>query len=301
MPGPQCRARYRAFPHIPGWARPTLGETCFHADEATRRLPALAARRVVVVGGGQSGAEIFLTLLSRGQSGEELSWVSRRANFEPLDATPFTNELFTPGYVADFRELGEERRHAFLARQKLAGDGASPSTLLAIYRRLYALRHLEQSRTETALLPHREVIQMDRQKQEYRLIMRNGFDGGLEIVHADAVVLATGYAFQAPEFLAPLRERIACDRKGNFQLADDFSLGWDGPRQNRIFALNAGKHSHGIAEPQLSLMAWRSAVIVNALLGRAHFDLDLPEPLVSWASTGSPQQKAAGASLAADA
>ena len=287
-------------PYVPSWAKLALGETCFHASEATRWLPTLNARRVVVIGGGQSGAEIFLTLLSRDPPAAELSWISRRPNFEPLDATPFTNELFTPDYVANFRQLGEERRHATVARHKLAGDGASPSTLLAIYRRLYALRHLEGSESETALMPHREVIQMERQKNEYRLIMRNGFDGGLEIVHADAVVLATGYAFQIPDFLQPLRERIQYDRQGNFQLADDFSLAWDGPRQNRIFALNAGKHSHGIAEPQLSLMAWRSATIVNALLGRSHFDLDLPEPLVNWASLGGLQQKAVGAPLASD-
>jgi lysine N6-hydroxylase len=287
-------------PHVPAWAKPMLGDTCFHNSVATKRLPGLAARRTVVVGGGQSGAEIFLTLLSQDRPEGEIKWISRRPNYEPLDATPFTNELFTPDYVDNFRRMGEERRYATVARHKLAGDGASPSTLQAIYRRLYALRHLEASEAEPALLPHREVIQMERQKDEYRLILRNGFDGGLEIIHSDAVILATGYAFEVPDFLSPLRERIGFDRKGNFQLADDFSLAWDGPRANRIFGLNAGKHSHGIAEPQLSLMAWRSAVIVNALLGRAHFDLDLPEPLVNWSTTGGLHQKAVGIAMGSD-
>ncbi|WP_029002982.1 lysine N(6)-hydroxylase/L-ornithine N(5)-oxygenase family protein [Azorhizobium doebereinerae] len=288
-------------PDVPAWANGLLGDTCFHASETMRRLPALKARRVAVVGGGQSGAEVFLALLNQESETRDVSWISRRPNFDPLDATPFTNELFTPGYVTDFHRIGEDARNASLARQKLASDGASPSTLLAIYRRIYALRHLDGGTLNPALMPGREVIQMDRQTGEYRLIMRNSFDGGIEIVHADAVVFATGYAFKVPDFLAPLRERIPSDRKGNFQLAADFSLAWDGPRQNRIFALNAGRHSHGIAEPQLSVMAWRSSVIVNALLGRAHFDLDLPEPVVTWASTGAPRDRATGTLAAADA
>ncbi|TDT93702.1 lysine/ornithine N-monooxygenase [Azorhizobium sp. AG788] len=288
-------------PDLPAFAMPLAGDTCFHASAATARLTLLNAGRVAVVGGGQSGAEVFLSLLSQVGTASEVSWISRRPNFEPLDATPFTNELFTPGYVTDFHGIGEDARNASLARQKLASDGASASTLKAIYQRLYALRHLGEGALNPTLMPGREVIQMERQRGEYRLVMRNGFDGGIEIVHADAVVLATGYGFRVPEFLAPLRDRIAFDRKGLFQVNPDFSLTWDGPRQNRIFALNASRHSHGIAEPQLSLMAWRSSVVANALSGRPHFDLDLPEPVVSWTSTGAPRQRASGLPRTADA
>jgi len=285
-------------PCVPCWAEPALGEACFHSSEAVHRLPGMAGERVAVIGGGQSGAEIVLHLLSVDPKGRrDVAWITRRPNFEPLDATPFTNELFTPGYVQTFHGLGEDRRRAALRRQKLAGDGASPSTLRAIYRRLYCMRHLERGEVDVILRPHREVIQMDRQKNEFRLIVRNALDGGLEISFADVVVLATGYAFTVPEVLAPLRNRIAVERNGNLALADDFSLKWDGPRQNRIFVLNAGKFSHGIAEPQLSLMAWRSAVIVNSLLGEPHFDLDLPPPLVHWTANGEDYRQAAESGL----
>ncbi|MDG9415085.1 lysine N(6)-hydroxylase/L-ornithine N(5)-oxygenase family protein, partial [Streptococcus pneumoniae] len=81
-----------------------------------------AGRRVAVVGGGQSGAEIVLNLLNRGADAPAaLTWISRRPNFQPIDATPFTNELFTPGYVESFRALPDARRRATVARQKVAG------------------------------------------------------------------------------------------------------------------------------------------------------------------------------------
>jgi len=285
-------------PHLPAWAGPLVGNNCFHSSQAIQRLADMSGDRIVVIGGGQSGAEVLLHLLSDAKrSAKEIKWISRRQNFEPLDATPFTNELFTPEYVDRFRRLGEERRQSLLSQHKLASDGASASTLRAIYRQLYSLQHLEESETDVALLPHRDVIQVDRQKDEFKLVMRNGFDGGIEIVFAKTIILATGYAFKIPDFLMPLRDRVGFDRSGNFILGDDFSVKWDGPRHNHIFALNAGRHSYGIAEPQLSLMAWRSAVIVNALLRQPHFDLDAPPSMIRWATSEDGYSEPFGASV----
>jgi lysine N6-hydroxylase len=109
-------------------------------------------------------------------------------------------------------------------------------------------------------------------------------DGMMEIGHAEVVILATGYRYELPDCLAPLGSRIVVDRTGRPVPDIDFAIAWDGPETNRIFALNAGLISHGIAEPQLSLMAWRGAVIANALLGRRHFDVEIPSSMVNWRS-----------------
>jgi len=96
------------------------------------------------------------------------------------------------------------------------------------------------------------------------------------------LILATGYCFKLPDFLAPIEPQLSLDRHGHLNLGDNFSVKWDGPRGNKIFAVNAGRHSYGIAEPQLSLMAWRSAMIVNAILGRSHFDIDMMTLVIKW-------------------
>jgi lysine N6-hydroxylase len=268
---------------IPALAEALVGPSCFHASEMSHHLGDVAGQRVAVIGGGQSGAEIVQYLLERDVEGPSaVRWISRRPNFRPLDDSPFTNELFTPDYVERFHALPEQRRRSGVTRDKLAGDGISPATLAAIYRRLYALRHLTPEPLDTALLPHREVLSLARDGGSYRLVMRNGFDGQIEIAHADIVVLATGYVAALPECLAPIADRFARDGEGGLRLAADFAVQWSGPERNRIFALNAGLVSHGIAEPQLSLMAWRSAVIANALLRRPHFDIAVPPPVVSW-------------------
>lgn len=273
-----------ATPFVPAWAASLRGDRCFHCSEATERLPKIASDRIAVIGGGQSGGEIVQHLLSRDVLPKELKWISRRHNFEPINDTPFSNQVFSPEYVDAFRQLSDDRKLAAFATHVLTSDGLSLSTINAIYRRLYTLRHIEGSGADIELLPNRDVIQVDRQQDGFRLIVRNGFDGGIEIVFADILVLATGYRFKLPDAIAPLRDRISVDRNERLILADDYSAAWDGPRQNRIFALNAGRYSHGIADSQLSLMAWRSATIVNSLLGRNHFDLELPQPVVRWGS-----------------
>jgi lysine N6-hydroxylase len=74
------------------------------------------------------------------------------------------------------------------------------------------------------------------------------------------------------------------DEQGRYQLTSSFELKWAGSPNNKIFAVHAGMHSHGIAEPQLSLMAWRSAKIINSLAGRAIYDIKSDKGLIDWLS-----------------
>lgn len=272
-------------PNLPFFAQKLDARDHVHSAQAAPILERTAGRRVAVIGGGQSGAEIVLALLNRGTDAPaSVDWISRRPNFQPIDATPFTNELFTPGYVERFHELPDPRRRSTVARQKLAGDGISASTLQAIYRRLYVLRHLAGQPIAARLMPHREVLDVERASGGYRLLMRNGFDGRIEVSHAELVVLATGYRYALPSCLDPIRARLVLDAEGRPEIGADFSVAWDGPAAHRIFVLNAGLLSHGIAEPQLSLMAWRSGVIVNALAGRTVYETEPSSSPLTWST-----------------
>ncbi len=273
-------------PFTPSWAAPFLGERCFHNSEAFFRLPSLNAARIAVIGGGQSGGEVVEALLNSKPALKELNWFSRRHNFEPINDTAFSNQVFSPEYVYAYLNLNNDQKQEALKASVLTSDGLSISTINAIYRRLYTLRYLENRHIDAKLSPNRDVIQVGVDKDGYRLVVRNRFDGGVEVAHADAIVLATGYQFRLPDAMAGLEDRIQFDRNSRLMLNDDYCLNWNGPKQNRIFAQNAGRYSHGIADSQLSLMAWRSAHIVNSLLGHDHFDLEPHDSQVNWLSSG---------------
>lgn len=272
-------------PRVPDWAKPHLQARCLHTHHYLAKVPDVRGLRVAVIGGGQSGAEIVLDLLS-GQRGEvaSLTWLSRRQTLEALDETPFCNEFFTPHYVDAFHRLPMARKPAIVERQKLASDGISPETLKALYQTLYTGNFLDGDAPRLRILPQRDVQRMDSHGSGWTLQAHNGFDGRHERIDADVVILATGYLTSVPECLAPLRDRLDLDSEGRFILRRDFSVGWDGPDNQRIFVQNGGRYSHGIADPQLSLAAWRGATIVNAILGNAHYATgDTPLP-IEWAT-----------------
>ena len=279
-------------PYVPPCALPALGERCFHAAEILTRMPRMEGARVAIVGGGQTGAEVFLHAL-RGFWGSprELSWISRRPNFEPLDETPFTNELFMPNYVRMFHGLSDERRHSLVTEQKLAGDGISASTLREIYRELYE-RKLHEDGGGIEMLPARELLGMDAQGRDLSLSLHNGIDGTSERCTADLVIMCTGFQERLPGYLAPLKDRLSVGAEGRLRLGRDFAVQWDGPEENRIYGLNIGRFSHGVAEPQLSVMAWRSAVIINDVLKRPCFNVAPGAGLLRWQGDREPQAQA---------
>lgn len=271
-------------PCIPDCARAMVGRHCFHASELMTRQPDLRNKKVAVIGGGQTGAEVFLNCL-REQWGkaDEIQWISRRASFEPLDESPFTNEYFTPGYVSRFLSLPEEKKETIVKYQKLASDGITPAYLLEIYRELYDRTYLSRSQVNWKLLPDRTLTAMSESSSGfYDLKLTNSLSSEDEVLSADIVILCTGFQNLLPRYLEPIQSRLNLDEHQRFKLSSSFAVDWDGPDNRRIYALNAGLHSHGIAEPQLSLTAWRSASIINDLAGREVFSISQPGSLIGW-------------------
>jgi lysine N6-hydroxylase len=92
------------------------------------------------------------------------------------------------------------------------------------------------------------------------------------MVRADVIVLGTGSSYGLPEAMQPLASQLSWDRDG-FPVRADFSVEWDGPPGLRIYAQDAARNMRGVADPNLSLMAWRSAIIANSLVGRQVYDV----------------------------
>lgn len=290
--GAPQRSRHLAIaighrPHVPGWATPHLDKQCLHSHGYMTTPLAAERRRVAIIGGGQSGAEIFLDLMS-GRCGmpSEVIWVTRRPGLDPLDETAFTNEYFTPDYVRHFHRMPLEQRRNLLAAQKLTGDGVSPATLQALSQFLYEADFLGNCSTAPyRIMPHREVRGMDRGRSGLRLDAANVYDDSSESICADIVILATGYRYAWPECLTGLAPRIERDVDGLPVLSADYIARWDGPANHRIYMLNAGRNTHGVADAQLSLTAWRSGVIVNSLLGREVYAIDPQPSPVDWSGS----------------
>jgi lysine N6-hydroxylase len=267
---------------VPACAKSLLGSHVLHSSEFLHHAPETRGVRVLVVGGGQSGAEIVAHLLDHPVGlPRRLTWASSRSGFLPLDDSPFVNEWFNPRYVEYFQSLAAPRRQELLSQQKLAGDGVSPELLARIYRRLYEVDFLDGADLTHRLLPCQKLIQLDSEGGALVATFRDLDHGGLRRISADVVVLATGYRYRLPACLDGLRDRLPSG-PDDFVLRRDYSLDWEGPPDHRIFVQNGGMTSHGIADSQLSLMAWRSATILNSICGREVYATGRGSAALGW-------------------
>ncbi|MCC8396885.1 SidA/IucD/PvdA family monooxygenase [Paraburkholderia sp. MMS20-SJTR3] len=269
-------------PSVPACAKPWLGATLLHASQYLLNNNPVQGKRVVVVGGGQTGAEVFQHLISDTDAmPASVAWVSRRWNFFPLDESSFTNELYTPEYSDYFYGLPEARRRQLLAEQKLASDGISPSLLESIYRRVYELRNVLGHPCDLHLQPGRELVDVTRNKGGWALELTHAHSGIHEALDADIVVLCTGYDYGMPTFLDPIAGRIDTN-EGEFVVNEDYSIRWDSPQGCRIYVQNAARSQRGIADPNLGLIPWRCARIINSVAQRTVYDVEVPASFVSW-------------------
>lgn len=258
-------------------------DTVYHAKDHLKSNISFKAKKVAIIGGGQTRAEIFLNLTNKTKEDLPSScvWISRRSNFFPLDDSCFTNEFFTPSYSSYFQELPADTRHHILQEQKLLNNGISSDTISSIYQTIYDNNFLKRDPINLKLKPGRELAKINQLKNGWQVIINHMDRGVLEEMEADVIIFATGYSYQSPDFLEPIAQKLEMIN-GEPKVRDDFSVYWEGPKENRIYVQNWSIKQKGIADPNLSLMAWRSAKILNSLTGENIYKVDNNEVTICW-------------------
>ncbi len=268
-------------PKVPECTERFLGKDVFHAKSVHLSKANFKEKNIVIVGGGQTGIEIFRNTLN-GQFGEfkSLKLMTARNNLEPLENSPFINEYFTPQYVDLFYHADASVKKSLLNEQKMASDGNTPEYLDLLYNDLYQFKFIQQDSRLVAIHPCHLLQEIDKKPVGLELQFWNSFHLQTELHQADIVILATGFETKVPRYLEPMLGQIELIEDGAFKLNPDFSLNWEHDQSHKIFALNFSRQGHGIAEPQLSLMAWRAAVILNEFCGEDLYPLRSYRPLL---------------------
>ncbi|STX50509.1 L-lysine 6-monooxygenase [Legionella busanensis] len=259
--------------HIPDAAKNYLSHSVFHNKDFLKYKHNLQGKKVAIIGGGQSGAEIIHDILSDTSNlPQKLIWITRRNLFAPLDDSTFTNDLFTPSFNHYFFNLSEEQKISFLNQHKLVSDGISLSLLNSIYRKMYILEFLENKGRFYKLIFNHELKKITKSSNGYNLAIQEFHSKYAQVISADIIILCTGYKWAYPSYLESLADRIPL-QNDHYIVNQDFSLQWDGPKSNRIYVQNASRHMHGLADPNFCLMAWRSATIINSISEKEIYDL----------------------------
>jgi L-ornithine N5-monooxygenase len=257
-------------PAIPEGIALQPGGRAFHSscflDVVNRRFPDHSeAYRFVVVGGGQSAAEVF-HYLSRNYRNAEVKVMMSGFAFAPMDDSCFVNEIFFPKTVELFVDLSPEGRKELLQRYRHTNYSAVDAELLTtLYRLLYDEKVKGRSRLKICSFHRLESLVEKNSVVE--VAFRELISDQQSVIEADGVVLATGYRNTLfDELLRPISSYFERDDQGNVKVTRDYQIIGVPQFKPKVFLQGYCEDTHGISDTLLSLLPIRAGKIVDALL-----------------------------------
>ena len=257
-------------------------EKCLHsADYLNTDLSDLKGN-VVVLGSGQSSAEVFMDLFERQYQHDQsltasfkLHWLTRANGFFPMEYAPLGLEHFSPDYSRHFYQFSETQKAQQLQQQALLYKGISAKTIREIYSKLYH-RSIAQAEQQTFLHSQSNLLHAERVDEQIQLVFQHKVTAQQFCLDADLVVASTGYQTPGFDFMRELQPLIQKDTQGQWKITADYRLVHHG--LGEIYVQNQEMHSHGVGTPDLGLGAYRAATIINQLAGNPVYELsDQPQ------------------------
>ncbi|WP_055548596.1 lysine N(6)-hydroxylase/L-ornithine N(5)-oxygenase family protein [Streptomyces sp. NBRC 110028] len=271
-------------PFIPESCR-GLGGDLLHNGRYLEHKAALQAKEsITIVGSGQSAAEIYQDLLAGiGDHRYRLTWVTRSPRFFPLEYTKLTLEMTSPEYVDYFHALPEDTRYRLESEQKGLFKGIDADLINSIYDLLY--QRSVDGPVPTRLLTNTALdhASYDEATGTYTLGLRHEEQERDFTLTTEGLVLATGYRYEVPAFLEPVRDRIRWDGHGRFDVARNYSIDTTG---RGIFLQNGATHAHSLTSPDLGMGPYRNSWIIRELLGREYYPV---EKSIAFQEFGAPE------------
>ncbi|MFT4044300.1 MAG: SidA/IucD/PvdA family monooxygenase [Gordonia sp. (in: high G+C Gram-positive bacteria)] len=242
------------------------GPRVFHNHDLLTRLadlPVPAAGRYVVVGAGQSAAEVAEYLLAGTDA--QVHSVFAKYGFTPADDSPFANRIFDASTVDEFYAADSVWKKRLLGYHRSTNYSAVDAELItALYRREYTERVSGERRFHVHGAS--EVIEVAEQSDAVRVEVVNGLTGVTEVLECDAVIFATGFEpVPVGAILGALDRHCRADAAGRPVLGRNYRLATDPQITGGIYLQGNSEHSHGLTSTLLSNVAVRSGEIVNAL------------------------------------
>ncbi|MFT3815678.1 MAG: lysine N(6)-hydroxylase/L-ornithine N(5)-oxygenase family protein [Acidovorax sp.] len=248
-------------PSIPSCFRGLQGDSrVFHSNSYLQAIAKHSqARRIAIVGGGQSAAEIFIDLHHH-PAAPNVDLILRGRAIRPADDSPFVNEVFNTEFTDYMFQQPADGRAALLKEFRNTNYAAPDLELIQqIFKVFYEQKVTGPIRHR--MLCRHEIRSAQAQSQDISLSL---FDLDSQITaeaQYDLVILATGYnrtshrQLLAP--LAPYLSDLEVDRHYRISSTSDF--------HPQIFLQGACESSHGLSDTLLSVTALRTMEIARAL------------------------------------
>ncbi|MET8763004.1 SidA/IucD/PvdA family monooxygenase [Lentzea sp. NPDC004782] len=239
------------------------GERIWHNRDLLHRVEALRdPRQVVVVGAGQSAAEVVAFFHDRFPEAV-VHGVFARFGYSPADDSSFANRIFDPAAVDEFYRAPEEVKQRLMRYHANTNCGVVDGDLIEeLYRRVYREKVLRRQR-----LSLHNTSRLTDVSADGRCVIESLADGSRVPVDADVIVYATGYRPADPvKVLGGVAEHCERDERGRLKVTRDYRVVTSDVVRGGIYLQGGTEHTHGITSSLLSNTAVRVGEILESVV-----------------------------------
>lgn len=270
-------------PYIPEQIKKYLGEKIIHSSQYLNHKDIISkSKKVMLVGSGQSAAEIFYDLLhAYNPDRQSLSWFTQSDHFYAMEHNKLAYELTSPDYIDYFYCLDGAQKSMLLSKQNHLYKGINYQLINAIYDKLYQdfIDEKAESVTIRTGLALRDVC---KNKSRLQITFTRNYTNDEHLEEADVLILATGYNYEFPRCLEGVKKMLQLDTENRLIINRNYSI----DKANRIFVQNAEIHTHGFNAPDLGLGPYRNAIIINTILRCNYYPVDTKVAFQKFGLTG---------------
>jgi len=244
------------------------GERIWHSEELLYRVPGLRdPRRLVVVGAGQSAAEVT-DYLHRAFPGAEVCAVFAKYGYTPADDSSFANRVFDPRAVDDFFAAPEDVKRTLMDYHRSTNYSVVDLELIdELYRRHYQEKVAGKERLR--IFNASRVADVETRDSCVRATVEFLPTGERTVLDADALVYATGYRPCDPlTLLGEAGEYCPRPPGGGVRVERDYRIVTTAAMKCGIYVQGATEHTHGIGSTLLSNTAVRAGEIADSIAAR---------------------------------
>jgi L-ornithine N5-monooxygenase len=231
-------------------------------------LPTPTHHRYVVVGAGQSAAEVA-AYLHDSHPEAEIHAVFGKYGYTPADDSPYANRIFDPDAVSEFHGTSAEHRQQLMDYHRATNYSAVDLPLIEeLYRREYSERVSGHRR----LFVHgaSEISGMVDYGDGVTVRIGHRARQCHTEINCDAIVYATGFRpVGLAELLGPLAAECEVDAQGRPRIDRDYRIVTSDRVKGGIYLQGNTEHTHGLTSTLLSNLAVRSGELVGSLAARS--------------------------------
>lgn len=253
-------------PRLPDAIRPSAHVWhSHHLLEKLKTIGTTTPRRFVVLGAGQSAAEVTDYLHGHYQTAEVFALLSR-FGYSQADDSPYANRIFDPEAVDVFYTAPEDVKSALMRYHANTNYSVVDLDLIEdLYRRGY----LEQVQGERRLhlVNVAELASARELDDGVEVTIRHLDTGESSTVEADALICATGYEATDPRILlGDVGPLLWSDALGRLQIGRDYRAAAGPDVIAGVYLCGGTEHSHGITSSLLSMAAVRAGDILRSVV-----------------------------------